>query len=125
MWELVAATFPVLILLPPANRVALALRGPSALRYYRRILECRDGLTEIASWLTGPVPDGATPSEQAQLIRAAVARHQHQGAAPFPTPAAVLAAPTGDGTIADTAALLAVADALQPGPVTEHATRPR
>lgn len=112
LWDLVQATFPALILLPPAPPLLLVLRGPSPLRYYRRVVECRDGLAEVSSWLTDPVPDDVTPAQEARLIYGAIARRSAGQGEPSTTPVSVFAAPGEDGTNADTAALVHLADAL-------------
>ncbi len=112
LWDLVQATFPALILLPPARSGVLAVRGPSPLRYYRRVVECRDGLAEASSWLSEPAPDNATVEHQARLIHDAVERCSAGQSRPSVTPVSVFAAPGEAGTNADTAALMHLADAL-------------
>lgn len=78
-------------------------------RYYRRVIEIRDGLVQISPYLPAEVEPGAAP--MAETLRAALAaRAAGAGAS---ARARLIAGPTGDGIDADMGQLLAISRTIQ------------
>ncbi|HET9143456.1 MAB_1171c family putative transporter [Actinophytocola sp.] len=75
-------------------------------RYYRRVIECRDGLVRVSPYLE---PDGAAPL--AQRLCAGLAAHA--AGVPVPHRAQPVAVPRADGLEADARELVALSDALR------------
>lgn len=116
LWTVLTHRFPKLVLLPPPGWLA-QLIGPSPLRYYRRVVECRDGLTHLAVYLRAPIPADAPPATQAQLVvdalHRSLAEDVYNARLADDSPGGVIAAPAAPGTAEDTNALLALARALR------------
>ncbi|HEU5471432.1 MAG TPA: MAB_1171c family putative transporter [Actinophytocola sp.] len=74
-------------------------------RYYRRVIECRDGLVRVSPYLA---PFGELPL--ARRLRGALAAHA--AGVPAPTRAIPVAVPRGEGLDADVRELVALSDAL-------------
>ncbi|GGM81739.1 hypothetical protein GCM10012275_60440 [Longimycelium tulufanense] len=85
-------------------------------RWYRRVIECRDGLVRISPHVTALRPAGdlerpPRPAEQAALLHAALrARRDGHPASPTPAP---IALPERDDLEADVRALLALSHAVR------------
>jgi Family of unknown function (DUF6545) len=86
-------------------RDALRLRGVHR-RYYRRVIECRDGLVRISPYLAAD--DGDLPL--ADRLRTGLRAHANGTAAP--SRALPVAIPASDGLDADVHELVALSDAL-------------
>src|SRR5205807_5920314 len=97
-------------------RDALRLRGVHR-RYYRRVIECRDGLVRVSPYLAG-AGDLDQPGHLASALRAAL-RARADGA-PVTGAALPVAAPDGEGLDADVRQLVALSKALRsPAAVTQ------
>jgi hypothetical protein len=79
------------------------------MRYYRRVIECRDGLVCLSPYMSTPVLPTNTPAEQAALVRAAIER---RAGATDPAVPTVIAPPRESGMESDTQAIIALARAL-------------
>jgi len=90
-------------------RDALSLRGVHR-RYYRRVIECRDGLVRISPYL-GPVAERAEAAVLAERLREGL--RAHASGEPVPSRAMPVAIPSDDGLDADVHELLALSSALQ------------
>lgn len=90
-------------------RDALSVRGMHR-RYYRRVIECRDGLVRISPYL-GPVGEQAGAATLAEQLREGL--RAHRSGAPVPSRATAVAIPSDDGLDADVHELLALSHALQ------------
>ncbi|WHT16399.1 hypothetical protein N8J89_25065 [Crossiella sp. CA-258035] len=95
----------------PANtlRELYGLRGVHR-RYYRRVIECRDGLVRISPYLSGVRRQGVPLAEQ--LLAALRA---HAAGIPAAEHAVPLAIPSAEGLEADVRELVALSDALRTG----------
>lgn len=111
LWMAVYRVFPSIALFPPEHplREALHLQH-MRLRYYRRIIECRDGLVCLSPYIAEPDDTDTTPARLAELVRDVLILHS-QGAKPVSAPS-VIAAPSTSGMDADTQELLALSHAL-------------
>ncbi|MBP2472112.1 hypothetical protein JOF53_000984 [Crossiella equi] len=111
LWTMLNERFPqdAMDSLPTNTlRELYGLRGVHR-RYYRRVIECRDGLVRISPYLTCDPPEGVEPL--AEELRAALRLH---AAGMLITAHAVpVAVPVADGLDADVAALVALSDALK------------
>ncbi|HEV2781137.1 MAG TPA: MAB_1171c family putative transporter [Actinophytocola sp.] len=110
LWTLLHREFPedALCRVPTSPwRDAVSLRGVHR-RYYRRVIECRDGLVRISPYL-GPNGDRSL----ADRLREGVAAHASGASAP--ARAMPVAIPAGDGLDADVHELVALSDALRSG----------
>ena len=106
LWELLYAQFPHIALFPPRSALRDALDPRRAgLRYYRRVVEVRDGLVLLSPYL-----DAHDPPHRAEQIRSAIERRR-RGAAPVAA-ASVIARPDRPGMEADVQELLALAREL-------------
>ena len=92
-------------------RDALSLRGVHR-RYYRRVIECRDGLVRISPYL-GPVGEQAEAAALADRLREGL--RAHASGTLGPSRATPVAIPRDDGLDADVHELLALSQALQRG----------
>jgi hypothetical protein len=90
-------------------RDALSLRGVHR-RYYRRVIECRDGLVRISPYL-GSLGEQAEAAALAERLREGL--RAHASGAPVPSKPTPVAIPSGDGLDADVHELLALSSALQ------------
>ncbi|NJC71909.1 hypothetical protein HC031_19630 [Planosporangium thailandense] len=114
LWALLHEAFPqdALSRVPSSRwRDALRLRGVHR-GYYRRLIECRDGLVHISPYLA----EASAPGEAAQLaahLRAALRRYQ--AGEPAPAGAVPVAVPAEDGIDADAEQLVALSEALRQG----------
>jgi hypothetical protein len=119
LWRLMYQAFPEDVLhRVPSGRLRhfTGLRSMHR-RYYRRVIECRDGLVRISPYLPRNHGAGAEPSTAggwARLLEAALHAHAHQ--LPPIGPPMVLARPRGPDLDADVAELLALAQALNSRP---------
>ncbi|SFQ54847.1 hypothetical protein SAMN05421810_109107 [Amycolatopsis arida] len=122
LWMILQSAYPEFVLgRVPAGRWrdAVSLRGVHR-RYYRRVIECRDGLVRISPYLeqvraeAGVEP--ASPAELAALLREAL-RAQAEGR-PVGEHATPVAVPVdgGGGLDADVRELVTLAEALQRKP---------
>lgn len=91
----------------PANgwRDRLGLRGVHR-RYYRRVIECRDGLVRVSPYL-------ATSTDGTLAERLRTGLHAHAAGLPAPTRAIGVAIPTTDGLDADVHELVELSQALR------------
>jgi uncharacterized protein DUF6545 len=89
-------------------RDTLSLRGMHR-RYYRRVIECRDGLVRISPYL-GPLGESAEATALAERLREGL--RAHASGAPVPTRATPVAIPSDDGLDADVNELVALSVAL-------------
>lgn len=126
LWTALHQAFPENSLhrsVPGGRREVLHVRRVHR-RYYRRVIECRDGLVRISPHLAqAGAEDGAespaaaeplsqlTPQEAARRLRAAL-RAQAAGES-APTQAVPVALPSGDGLDDDVRQLTVLSDALQ------------
>lgn len=110
LWTTVYKQFPTIALFPPTSSFGDLMRiRHMRLRYYRRIIECRDGLVCLNPYTDQP--DGATTTgQQAALVHQAVTR-KAAGREPV-ADASVIAAPTLAGMDADLSQLFALSQAL-------------
>lgn len=110
LWQALYEQFPHIALVAPDKpwREALKLRN-MRLRYYRRVIECRDGLVCLSPYVDQADLSGADPSEQAQLVQQALVNVSRQAQT---SSGAVLAAPESAGIEADTEELLALSREL-------------
>lgn len=90
-------------------RDALSLRGVHR-RYYRRVIECRDGLVRISPYLA-QAPGNDEVSRLAGQLRQAL--RAHTSGEPVPSRAVPVAMPAGDGLDADVERLVALSRALE------------
>lgn len=112
LWTLLHERFPQDKLESlPANtlRELYGLRGVHR-RYYRRVIECRDGLVRISPYLECMQRNGLPLAEQ--LLAALRA---HAAGRPAPEHAVPVAIPRAPGLEADVRELVALSDALRPG----------
>ncbi|MEV8597810.1 DUF6545 domain-containing protein [Streptomyces sp. NPDC052012] len=86
-------------------------------RYYRRVIECRDGLVRISPFLVQHVPDGSqdgshavSPETAARHLRAALNAYTLDQ--PAPAQALPIAVPDGGDLEADVRELVLLSDAL-------------
>jgi hypothetical protein len=81
-------------------------------RYYRRVIECRDGLVRISPYLARyRIDPGADASTLASRLKDALRAHAE--GEPVPPQAMPVAIPQGDGLDADVHELVALARALR------------
>ncbi len=113
LWTQLYQRFPHIALFPPvpASRERFRVRG-MRLRYYRRVIECRDGLVCLRPYLAEPVHSTESRARQAELVRDALTRETPVDGA---SAASVIAAPEARGMDADTHELLALARELNAG----------
>ncbi|WP_031465845.1 MAB_1171c family putative transporter [Sciscionella sediminilitoris] len=110
LWAALYRQFPTIALFPPAGPVRERLRlRHMRLRYYRRVIECRDGLVCLSPYMTAPVQASDSPARQASLVREALGRRSPDGDLAAPS---VIAPPEGTGMDSDVRAILALSRAL-------------
>ncbi|MFI1920339.1 MAB_1171c family putative transporter [Nocardia sp. NPDC020380] len=110
LWEILYREFPTIALLPGRSRRRdrFTVRR-MRMRYYRRVIECRDGLVCLSPYLSVSVLSTHTPAEQAALVRAAIERRADATAPTRPT---IIAPPREPGMEGDTRAIIALSRAL-------------
>ncbi|MBF6332433.1 MAB_1171c family putative transporter [Nocardia transvalensis] len=118
LWTLLHAEFPedALTRMPSNPRLdRFRLTGVHR-RFYRRVIECRDGLVRISPYVAhirGNDPrDAVTPVELAHQLRRAL--HARAAGIDVEGPAVPIASPVTDGLDADVGELLTLASALHP-----------
>ncbi len=112
LWTVLHREFPedALSRVPAsAWRDALSVRGVHR-RYYRRVIECRDGLVRISPYL-GPLGARAEAATLAERLREGL--RAHASGTPVPSRATPVAIPSADGLDADVHELLALSSALR------------
>lgn len=111
LWMAVCTHFPNIALFPPVGPLREAVQfGHLRLRYYRRVIECRDGLVCLSPYIATPTNASRSPAHLATLVRDALHRVSY-GGQPIST-ASVLAVPDAAGMDADARQLLALSQAL-------------
>ncbi len=120
LWKALYDQFPTIALFPPASpaREALQVRH-MRLRYYRRAIECRDGLVCLSSSLNEPIDGSQSHERQAELVRDALTHRSPDTERSMPS---IIASPASPGIDADTLELLALARAFDR--ITRRKTRP-
>ncbi|WP_342666277.1 MAB_1171c family putative transporter [Pseudonocardia spinosispora] len=111
LWTALSAAFPATTLRPPVTYGLsdwFTWRSVRR-RYYRRAIECRDGLVQISPHLTD-TENLETPEQQAAQVHAALAAAR-RGAAPYGG-GVLLAAPSKPGFDADADALVKLSKAF-------------
>ncbi len=105
LWTVLHQEFPEDALRVPTSpwRDAVSLRGVHR-RYYRRVIECRDGLVRISPYLGS---GGSLAEQLREGLRA------HASGTPAQSRATAVAIPAADGLDADVNELLALSQALQ------------
>ncbi|MEY8042338.1 MAB_1171c family putative transporter [Saccharopolyspora cebuensis] len=117
LWLALVTAFPNIALFKPTTPLREALRARRiGIRYYRRIIEIRDGLLQLSPYLEAPITTATPADEAAELVRDALKRQAR--ATPVST-TSIVAAPEHDGIDADTRELLRISRAFA-----ESATRP-
>jgi hypothetical protein len=109
LWTVLHEEFPedALHRVPAGGwRDRLGLRGVHR-RYYRRVIECRDGLVRISPYLAASAQSGSL----AERLRDGL--HAHAAGLPAPTRAIAVAIPDTDGLDADVHELVELSQALQ------------
>ncbi|HEV3361917.1 MAG TPA: MAB_1171c family putative transporter [Pseudonocardiaceae bacterium] len=118
LWTMLHEAYPedALSRVPAGRwRDLLRLRGVHR-RYYRRVIECRDGLVRVSPYLAGlgePEPPGEldAPGRLADALREAL--RARAAGEPVAGPAMPVAVPEGDGLDADVKQLVALSRALR------------
>ncbi|RZS40734.1 hypothetical protein EV193_10346 [Herbihabitans rhizosphaerae] len=116
LWTVLHARFPedALHRVPSGPvRDRLSLRGVHR-RYYRRVIECRDGLVRVSPYLAAlddPPSTSDTPADLARRLTDALRAHESGPATP--SKAMPVAMPSGDGLDADVGELVALSQALR------------
>ncbi|MDA3644405.1 hypothetical protein LZ318_30665 [Saccharopolyspora indica] len=110
LWEALYSQFPSIALFPPtrSRREAFLVRNVR-LRYYRRVIEIRDGLVCLSPYIAEPVDSTKSIDQQAELIRAGLARSAEGNQVSVTS---VIAAPGAAGMEADSQQLLALSRAF-------------
>lgn len=111
LWAALHQRFPKIALFPAVSptREFFQFRGLPT-RYYRRVVECRDGLLYLSGMIDTPIDLTVSTAEQARLVRAML-----DATPPASTRAAVppvIAAPSTAGMDADARELVALSRAL-------------
>ncbi|SFB54389.1 hypothetical protein SAMN05216266_11818 [Amycolatopsis marina] len=124
LWTLLHGAYPEHVLgrVPAAGRRdRLSLRGVHR-RYYRRVIECRDGLVWLSPYLAQeraksgqPADRPASPAELAELLRTAL-KARAEGEI-VDARASRVAMPAGEGLDDDVRELIDLAEALRARPV--------
>ncbi|WP_116050533.1 MAB_1171c family putative transporter [Amycolatopsis palatopharyngis] len=123
LWTLLHDAYPEHVLgrVPSAGRRDLLSLRAMHRRYYRRVIECRDGLVWLSPYLaqerarTGlPSDQPARPAELAGLLRAAL--HARAEGKDVDARASRVAMPAGEGLEDDVRELIDLADALRAQP---------
>lgn len=95
-------------------RDLLQLRGVHR-RYYRRVIECRDGLVRVSPYLASRNGADSADGDLAGALRAAL--RARAAGEPVAGPAMPVAIPDGDGLDADVKQLVALSKALRLSPI--------
>ncbi|OZM73070.1 hypothetical protein CFN78_12700 [Amycolatopsis antarctica] len=115
LWTVLHDAFPqdALNRVPAGGwRDAVRLRGVTRL-YYRRVIECRDGLVRVSPYLAAG-HEGADLADSPALADALTAALRSSRASePVATKAVFVATPEGEGLDADVRQLVALSDALR------------
>ncbi|MFE3790128.1 MAB_1171c family putative transporter [Streptomyces goshikiensis] len=120
LWEVLTAAYPELVLSrPPSDSGWRSVRRSRTheRRFYRRLIECRDGLVRLSPYLTRVAPD----ADLAQAPAGRLARHVTEALAVKPPtesphielPAALIASPASSDLGADARQLIALSHALR------------
>jgi len=120
LWTALTTVYPELVLTrPPGGSGWHGLRRSRTYerRFYRRLIECRDGLVRLSPYLTRVAPDADLARGPADQL----ARHIDKALALKPTPestrtelpAALVASPAGNDLGADAHELIAISHALR------------
>lgn len=115
LWTALNTAFPQAALhrVPQSRTKHLLSHHSMHRRYYRRAIECRDGLVQISPYLPRSEDDNPTPMQRAAQLRVALRAHADHHA---PSGAVMLVAPPAlPGFDADVAELVALSDALRDG----------
>lgn len=122
LWDALQQEFPTIALQSADSPARERLRvRQMRLRYYRRVIECRDGLVCLSPYMPAPLHDSDSRKRQATLVRDARAARAHNAEAAVPSLIAVPAAP---GMDADARALLALSQEYAQLPDHETPTVP-
>ncbi|MFJ3861875.1 MAB_1171c family putative transporter [Streptomyces sp. NPDC090085] len=120
LWKALTAAYPELVLnrSPTVSGWRSVRRSRTyEQRFYRRLIECRDGLVRLSPYLTRIAPD----ADLARIPADRLARHIVEALAVKPMaespqtelPAALVASPAGDELSADARELIALSHALR------------
>ncbi len=118
LWTVLTTAYPELVLnRAPAGSPWRRLRRTHEQRFYRRLIECRDGLVRLSPYLTRVAPDADLTRGPADQL----ARHITEALALKPTTesphtelsAARIASPAGNDLGADARELIAISHALR------------
>lgn len=120
LWTVLVAAYPDLVLNRRPSCFWSRLRRPSAHeRFYRRLIECRDGLVRLSPYLTRVAPHADLahgPAEQtAEYITGALALRPAVEDPDTALTAARVALPFGNDLGSDVGALMSVSRALRDG----------
>lgn len=121
LWSTIAAAYPELVLDRAHNENTALPVAPRARRqrFYRRVVECRDGLLRLGPWMAPLATDrdlqAESPTQIASYIDEAIRRQQQRGdpADEAADDAVSVAIPTTSDARADVDQLIAISDALQ------------
>lgn len=109
LWDALQQQFPTIALYPPESATGERLHiRQMRLRYYRRMIECRDGLVCLSPYMSSALHDTDSPHRQALLVRDALALVRRTAVTESAVPSPI-AAPDASGMEADVLALLALA----------------
>lgn len=110
LWLALCERFPSIALFPPEKPIHEAFRLRNMrLRYYRRVIECRDGLVCLSPYVTEPIESTAPTERQAALFYDALQRSVSGAAV---SSVSTIAAPQTAGMEADTQELLSLSRAI-------------
>ncbi|MGW5643687.1 MAB_1171c family putative transporter [Saccharopolyspora sp. NPDC003762] len=110
LWIALYSHFPSIALFPPATELRDAFQiTHMRMRYYRRVIECRDGLVCLSPYVDEPSDTAASPAYQAELVRDGLVRCAKGRKV---SAVSVIAAPTDAGMDADIMELLALSQAF-------------
>ncbi|MFD5751136.1 MAB_1171c family putative transporter [Streptomyces sp. NPDC127033] len=120
LWTALTAAYPEIVLIraPDGSRWhRFRQRGTHEQRFYRRLIECRDGLMRLSPYLTKVAPDADLARGPADQLARHISRALELGpAARHPDTeraAARIAAPAGNSLDADARELIAISQALR------------
>lgn len=111
LWAALCEQFPKIAMFPveSAYRETCRVRQ-MRLRYYRRIIECRDGLVNVSPFLVERIDATQTPEQQAELVNDALTRAARGGEFAVPS---VIAAPEASDMEADIQQLVTLSRAFK------------
>lgn len=108
LWGALQQEFPTIALhLPESPARERRHVRQTRFRYYRRVIECRDGLVCLSPYMRTALHETDSPRQQAILVRDALPSVARAGSAD-PAAPALIAAPDTSGMEADVLALLAL-----------------